>query len=339
MVRRVANLWPQIVSFENVMKAADRAALGKRDRASVARFMLEKESRCLEIIDELESGQYRPGVPSVFVIHDPKHRRISAAPFRDRVVHQALIAPLIPHFERRMIHRSYACRIGKGQHAALLEAQRQLRKFDYFLRMDVRHCFESLDHEVVLETLARVIKDQRVIDLCDVIVRASNGPGLPIGNLTSQWFANLVLGRLDHFVKDELGIPGYLRYMDDFVLFTSNKDRLRQARKEVEHFLQQPLKLEAKHKATLLAPAESGLPYLGWNIHRGTMRLRAQNLRRIRLRFRKDTRHIAEGKINEDEFATRYRALGAWMSTGSTLALRQRWRGWCQTPGSMKRGK
>lgn len=220
-MRRVGNLWPSIVSFANLTRAARRAALGKCEVAGVARFLADLEPNVLRLQRELEAGEWRPGQAFTFEIHDPKTRTITAAPFRDRVVHHALIDVLEPHLERRMVHESFACRRGKGTHTALRHARSLVRRHRWFLKLDVRKCFASLDHSVVCLAFARVLKDRRALDLIECIVRSGgkDGVGLPIGNLTSQWACNLVLDQLDHQVKEHLCIPGYVRYMDDFVLF------------------------------------------------------------------------------------------------------------------------
>ncbi len=200
-------------------------------------------------------------------------RTITAAPFRDRVVHHALIDPLEAWFDRRMIAHSYACRRGKGQHRALRHAHRLVRRHSWFLKLDVKGVFPSLAHDVVMDTLRRIVKDRRVLMLCERLVRSggADGRGLPIGNLTSQWFANLVLDRLDHWITEDLRVPGYVRYMDDFVLFGDDKAVLRGWLAQVEQFLH-GMQLRLKDSATMLTPTACGLPFLGFRIYRGLLR-------------------------------------------------------------------
>jgi RNA-directed DNA polymerase len=325
-LKRVGNLWLKVVSFPNLLDAAHKAAKGKKQSAGVARFMANLEPEILKLQRELETGAWMPGTPFCFEIHDPKTRTISAAPFRDRVVHHALIAPLEPIFERRMIHTSYACRKGKGQLAALKKAQQLLRQHDRFVKLDIRRCFPSMRHDVVLETLANTVKDQRVLSLCERLVRfGGDDVGLPIGNLTSQWFANLVMDRLDHFVKDQLGVTGYLRYMDDFVLFADDKNELAEHLKQVAQFLHDVLGLRVKEQATIHGPARIGLPFLGWHIHRGLMRLRPENLRRSKWRLRLRHWEHRQGWISEEELADCTRSVIAHLRCGSTIELRRKW--------------
>jgi hypothetical protein len=242
-------------------------------------------------------------------------------------VHHALIDRLEPIFDRRMVFESFACRKGKGSHAALRHARRMLCKYDWFLKLDIRKCFPSIRHEVVLETLSHVIKDRRVLALCRTILRGpgtqEEGVGIPIGNLTSQWFANLLLDRLDHHVKELLRIPGYCRYMDDFLMFAPNRESLRDAHGKIAEFLEDTLRLSLKHRATLLAPARVGLPFLGFRIQRGTVQVRPENLRRMRKRIRRRVWQFESGLIDEDEFAASIGSMFAHLSHGSTLGLRR----------------
>lgn len=329
-MKRIGRLWPEVVSYSNLSRAAYRAARGKRDRRSVARFLERLEPELFALERDLETGTYRPGAPVCFRIQDPKDRVISAAPFRDRVLHHALLRPLEPVFERRMRHESFACRKGKGTHAAIAQAQRLLRSHAWFLKLDIERCFESIRHEVVSETLRRIVKDRRVLDLVAVILRGSESTppqtiGLPIGNLTSQWFANLVLDRLDHFVCVELRAPGYLRYMDDFVLFGASKDALRGRLGDVQDFVEGALGLRIKERATILAPRSQGLPFLGFRIYRGTIRVRPANLRRSKRRLLKRVHEFERGSIDDRKLADCTRSIAAHLRTADTWNLRRAW--------------
>ncbi len=328
-MRRHGNLWDKIVSFDNLLVAAQSAARGKRHVAGVARFIERIEPEVLALQRELQAGTYRPGRAYTFRIHDPKERTITAAPFRDRVVHHALIDPLEPLFDRRMVYESFACRKGKGTHAALRHAARLVRRYAFFFKFDVERCFDSIAHDVVMETLERILKDYRVLGLCETILSAGgrserSGVGLPIGNLTSQWFANLVLDRLDHHVKERMRIPGYVRYMDDFVLFAGDRGRLVDARREVENFLAESVRLTLKRRATLLAPASQGLPFLGWRIHWAVTRLRPANLKRTRQRLKHRLWEYRTGMLSEDRLCDAVRSVAAHLEHGTTRALRRK---------------
>lgn len=333
-MRRTGNLWPQVVHFGALRRAARRAARGKRATSSAARFLDRLEPELLRLQRDLIAGTWRPGTAQRFVIHDPKERTITAVPFADRVVHHALIAPLEPLFERRMISDSFACRKGLGTHAALRRATQLLRRHDWFLKLDVRRCFDSISHRVVHERLARIVKDRRVLELCARILGgptgdpalecALDGRGLPIGSLTSQWFCNLVLDPLDHHIREVLRVPGYVRYMDDMLLFHRSIDDLQAAHGDVRAFLAERLDLALKDSATVLAPARVGAPFLGWRIHRGGLRLRRETLRRAEWRLRLRQRALHRGWIDAESCRQSTASIMAHLSHGGTLALRRR---------------
>lgn len=329
-MKRVGGLWESVVAFEHLCRSARRAARGKRRVAGVARFLADLEPRVLRLQEELVGESWQPGPASTFRIQDPKERVITAAPFVDRVVHHAVIGCLEPIFERRMVFESFACRRGKGTHAAVRHARRMVRRYRWFLKMDVARCFRSLAPEMVIETLARVIKDRKLLDLCERIVgvggdRSEEGAGLPIGNLTSQWFCNLALDRMDHWIKEELRVPGYVRYMDDFVLFAGSRERLRDALPAVTGFLRAPLGLRPKERATQLAPVGVGLPFLGWRIYRGTTRIRPENLRRLRARLEHRRWECRRGVIDEERLLASVRSTVEHLRHGNTLGLRRSW--------------
>jgi retron-type reverse transcriptase len=173
-MRRVGNLWPQILSFENLLGAAKDAARAKRGRPDVAWFLLNLEPEVLRLRRELENGEYRPGAYRTFHVREPKIRLISAAPFADRVVHHALTRVLEPIFERRFTPNSFACRKGMGTHRALTSAQQASCRFAYVLKCDVQRYFASIDHTILRELLARVVKCRRTLALAAHIIDGSN---------------------------------------------------------------------------------------------------------------------------------------------------------------------
>ena len=246
-MHRVKGLFEQVCSMRNLRLAAREALRGKRGKLPGAMFFaeMEKELPCLH--EELRDGAYRHGPYHYFWIHDPKDRLVAAAPFRDRVVHHAIVRVIEPIFEKRFIEDSFACRRGKGTHAAMRRALHFVRGHRYALKCDVSKYFPSIDHEVLMRLVEHVIGDRGVLGLVDrVLASHADGQvqewapgaglfdyrtrrrGLPIGNLTSQFLANVYLNPLDHFIKHDLRVRGYLRYMDDFLLFGDDRRALRE---------------------------------------------------------------------------------------------------------------
>ena len=317
--------WTVITSFANLRHATSMAARAKRRNANVARFLERREAHLFALQDELRAGTWRPGTPTVFEIRDPKPRAITAAPFRDRVVHHALIGPLEERFDAALSPNTYACRRGMGTHRALDHAQAALCGATHFLKLDIARCFPSIRHDVVRATLEPFELAPEVGRLIDCILAGARGverEGLPIGNLTSQWFANLVLGRLDRYVSEAIAPLDYVRYMDDFVLFADGKPALRAARDGIEAFARETLHLTLKERAKLLAPAHQGLPFLGWRLYPGLRRVRPENLARCRARLRRRRAQLHAGALSEEAYIAAVRALFVHRGGRDTVDLR-----------------
>ncbi len=254
---------------------------------------------------ELCQGSYQPGSYHYFQIFDPKTRTVAAAQFRDRVVHHAIVRVLEPLFEGRFIEDSYACRKGRGNHAAMRRAAGFARRFDYALKCDVSRYFPSIDHEILLAQVARVVGDHRLLALLHRIIAShSDGEsvewlgeelfdvrvrrfGLPIGNFTSQFLANVYLSALDHFVKHELRVKGYVRYLDDFLLFDDDPDRLRAHGNAVKAKLGE-LRLSMHPDKYRLCPSRLGVDFVGFVVFGdGRIRMRRASVRRFERRYRR----------------------------------------------------
>lgn len=328
-MRRVGGLFERIVAFENLLAAERRAARGKRDRTAVQRFEFHLERELIQLQDELRGGRYQPGPFVTFEVQDPKRRAICAAPFRDRVVHHAVCDLLEPVFERRSIHDSYACRKGRGTHSAIARAQSFTRRWPFVLKLDVRRFFASVDHAVLRALLGRLFKEPALIDLLDRIIAAGPpdadpGIGLPIGNLTSQHFANLYLGELDHWLKDRLAVPGHLRYMDDCLIFGEDKAGLHELHAAVRDFLDQRLRLALKSIPSPVTPVTEGVGFLGYRVYPGTIRLN----QRTRGRFSRQVRVLEQahvsGRIGLEELCNRAASLYAHVGHADSYRLRRR---------------
>jgi hypothetical protein len=285
-VKRAGHLFERVVGFRELLEATKRASVGRRHIPVVAAFRFDQEHELLRLQRELRDRTYRPGPYTTFVIHDPKRRTINAPAFRDRVVHHAVCAAVEPVFERTAIFDSYACRRGKGSHAAVDRAQGFARRWPYFLKLDIRSFYDSVDQGVLETLVRRVIKDPGVLWLLDTIIDhgppgAPEGKGLAIGNLTSQHLSNFYLSPLDHFIEERLGVSAYLRYMDDLLLFGDSKDALWSWHDEIEMFLRDRLLLRLKEDSTLLAPVTEGIPFLGLRVWPGVRRLGPRRRRRL----------------------------------------------------------
>lgn len=332
MSRTHRNLWPQLVSWDNLLTAYRKCRRRKRYRQAATQFDFCWEQNLLQLQRELLDGSWQHGEYYHFHITDPKPRKISAAPFRDRIVHHAVVAVLEPIFERSFIFDSYACRRGKGTHRAIRRAQHFQRCFPWCLKTDVVRFFPNIDHEILLAILRRKIADPRVLWLIEIIIRSGAGilddeasqtwfpgddlfavlrpKGLPIGNLTSQFFANVYLDPIDHFVREELRIGGYIRYADDLALFGSSRSETWDAAAALSVKLEE-LRLRMHSRKTHVAPTDQPMTFLGYRVSPHELRLSQQAIRRFNRRARQQKYDFAAGRTNCSEIAG---SLKAWLA-------------------------
>lgn len=321
-MQRVGDLFRAFCSFQNLLLAWRKTRRGSGRTTESALFFLDLEKELFAMRSELESGLWLPQPFRYFDIFDPKHRTIAVSHFRDRVVHHALVNVLEPIFEKTFIADSFATRKGKGVHAAVFRAQYFLRDHVFFLKTDVEKFFDSVSHDILINILSRKIKDRQLLEVCEKIIRhgGTDACGLPIGNRTSQFFANVYLDPLDHFLKDHCGVRGYVRYMDDFVLFENDKKRLQSLREDTEDFLWTKLLLRLKPASTFQNSRQNGLPFLGKRIFPGIIRLRTENLRRITRRMELRERQLVCGELDEQSFLHSMNSYWAMLSFYPELA-------------------
>jgi retron-type reverse transcriptase len=259
MPKSFSHLWERIIDFENLYHAFREASSGKRYRWESLQFKVNLEENLINLQNELIWNRYKPEPYRQFIIKEPKQRLISAPVFRDRVVHHALCQIIEPVFENKMINETFACRRGKGTHAAMYHAQKCARRAQrkwggyYVLKCDIKSFFPSVDHDVLRGIIGRYIRDKKTMDLIGVIIRSyesphQDGKGIPIGALTSQLGANVVLTPFDHWMKEQNKVQFYARYMDDFIILHNNKDYLWELLCEIETYLHDKLKLHLNPK-------------------------------------------------------------------------------------------
>jgi hypothetical protein len=318
MGRRYRHLYPQVYDWDNLLLAWKKARKGKRGLAPAAHFEFNAAENLLIIQQELAEKSYTPGAYVSFTIHEPKRRLISAAPFGDRVVHHALCNVIEPLFERRFIHDSYANRKNKGTHQAIDRAQQFAQRHRYVLQCDVQQFFPAIDHALLLQTIGRVIVDPDLLWLCAQILQSGVGVlseaydmvyfpgddlfaihrprGLPIGNLTSQFWANVYLDQLDHFVKRELKCAAYLRYVDDALLFADDKATLWRWRAAIIDYLA-GLRLTLHEGRCQATPVTQGIPFLGLVIYPHHRKLKRRKGIAFLRRLRRQQQELQAGRL------------------------------------------
>ena len=308
-MKRIGYIWEQVVAMDNLHLAYCKARKGKRRRPDVAQFSLDLERNLLTLQRELAAGEYAPGAYRQFTVYERKPRLISVAPFRDRVVHHAVMNVLEPLLDKRFIPDTYACRKGKGVHRAVQRYQQFARENAYVLKLDIARYFPSIDRGILKQQLARRIKDKAVLNLLYRII--DNGPetrepaqffpgddlvsvserhrGLPIGNLTSQFLANLYLDEFDHWLKETKRVKGYLRYVDDIYLLGNDKQELWALRDEIAGKLQD-IRLALHPSKTHIHSTTARVDVLGYKVSRCQRWLRNDNGFRFHRRLKRLSR-------------------------------------------------
>lgn len=308
MPRRSSVAQADVVELRTLMTAFWQAAKTKRLRRDVQRFSGSLDAELARIRDDVLSGRAPEGRWTSFHICDPKPRRILAPCFSDRVLHHAMMLPMGPVLERSLVADTFACRTGKGTLAAVLRAQQHVRRYPWFVKADVRAYFASIDHEILLRLLARRFKDPGLLGLANRVLERTplpSGRGLPIGALTSQWFANLYLDGLDRFLLEGLRVRGMVRYMDDVVWWCDSKREARESLRAARAYLRDERALDLKEDAQIGRSAQ-GASFLGFRVFPGQLRLSLRRRRRYRAARARWETAFATGKISAVVLQARY---------------------------------
>ncbi len=336
------NLFPQFANFNALRLAARKAVLGKRKKPGASAFIANAERELLRLEKQLQDGSYMPGRYVEILVKEPKERRVSAAPFRDRVVHHALCAVIFPVFEPGFIANTFANRTGKGTHRAIESYERYRDRHTHVLRADVFRYFPSIDHAILKAEFRRRIGCERTLWLMDIIVDGSNPQeavelhfpgddlfapyqrrrGLPIGNLTSQFFANLYLNGFDHWATEVLRAP-YVRYVDDFALFHDDPAVLAEWRGRIDRYFE-GRRLKLHPRKTVILPTTEPSQFLGFVLAPGgKRRLPDDNVARFRNRLRGLRDQWRAGSITRAEVDAKINAWIAHAGHADTFHLRR----------------
>jgi hypothetical protein len=321
-MKRRGYITEQIADIDNLRLAFWKAQKGKSMNPEVVLFRENQDARLLEIRERLLDGSCRFGSYHYFTIHDPKKRIICAAPFAERVVHHAVMNICAIDFDNRQIPYSYACRKNRGTFAAVEQAAVYQKKYQWFLKLDVRKYFDSIDHEILFEKLQGMYKDKHLLNLFRKIIdsyHAGDGTGVPIGNLTSQYFANHYLSFADRQAVEQLRIPAYVRYMDDMLLWANDKSELLEKGKQFTRFIREHLKMELK--PFVYNKVEHGLPALGFLLYPNRIRLNKRSRQRFSTKLRRNYTLLTQGEISESEFGNRALSLYGFIGHADSKGL------------------
>lgn len=326
--RERVNAAARIFSYENLLKCYYECRKRKRYTINAAKFEIHFEDELLKLQKELREHTYKPGRSICFVVTEPKAREIFAADFRDRIVHHVLVNYLESIWEPKFIDQSYSCRKGKGAHKTIEDLKKYIQKVNhnnhqpaYYLQVDIQSFFVGIKKDILFELIKRYTKNPEILWLTKTIIfhnptknyyrkcqislfdlipdhkslfKVSPDQGLPIGNLTSQFFANIYLNELDQFVKHKLRAKYYLRYVDDLLLLSQNKDELKLWRGEIDRFLQDKLKLKLHPQKQVLQTIDKGIDFVGFIVKPNYTLMRRRIVKNLKEKLWKLNQNLEE---------------------------------------------
>jgi len=308
----VQSLFHNIVSLPNLFQAWKEFKKCKTAKIDVAEFEFKLEDNLFLLYQELVNKTYKPNFYQAFFVYDPKRRHIHKATVRDRVLHQAVFRILYPIFDKHFIFDSFSSRINKGTHKAsqklfivLRKESKNWRRSVFALKCDIKKFFDSIDHQILFELIKQKIFDADVLWLINEILKSFEkypNKGLPLGNVTSQLFANIYLNELDQFIKHKLKVRYYLRYADDFILISMNQKLLLFYQKEIENFLKQNLKLELHPDKVFIRKLKQGIDFVGYVILPNSVVLRTKTKKRILKKMKKAQKELNIGNVSKKKF-------------------------------------
>jgi len=325
------NLYGEIISLKNLVSAYKKAKKHKTKKIYVLEFEKNLGKNLRKLHYELQTQIYSPKPLQNFILRDPKTRKISKSDFRDRIVHHALVRIIEPIFDKGFIYDSCANRIGKGNLFAIGRFDKFKRKVTnnltsgaYCLKADIKHYFEEVNHDILFGVLSRKIKDEKVLLLIKKIIRKgrceNNSKGMPLGNLTSQFFANVYLDKLDKFVKHKLKAKYYVRYVDDFVILHESKEKLDLWKIQIKKFLQQKLKLELHGDKSKIINLSKGIDFVGFRNFYYHKLLRKRNIKSLLDKINL----FNKGIINDEKFSEILQGWNAYAKWANTYNLRKK---------------
>ncbi len=308
-MKRYSNIFSSVCSTDNIYAAYVKAKKGKSNTYGVILFEKDLDANLTQIQDELLSGIYRTSEYSIFKVYDPKERDVYRLPFKDRVVHHAIMNVLEPIWVSIFTRDSYSCIKGKGIHGVLKKLKKDLEDIDntqFCLKIDIKKFYPSIDHDVLKMIIRKKIKDKQLLTLLDEII--DSAPGVPIGNYLSQFLANLYLTYFDHWIKEVKKVKYYYRYADDIVILASNKPYLRTLLKDMDKYLSDNLKLKIKQNYQVFPIKSRGIDFVGYKFYHTHILLR----KGIKKRLCKKAAKLNKQNLTNEEYKQQICAYTGW---------------------------
>ena len=320
MSKTIKNCFYKKLTFENILNAHIRASKGKKDKKELVLFEMDLETNLIKILDDIKNNKYKFGDYREFKVYEPKERLIKSLPYRDRIVHQWYIHEFIkPYYYPRFIKDSYACIENRGTHAGVITLQKYMRimkrKYNnyYVLKCDIKKFFYNIDKSILINILSKTIKDKKLLSFTKIILNDNEKIGIPIGNYTSQFFANIYLNELDHFIKDKKHIKYYIRYMDDFILLLETKEECIKLLSEIDCFVNSKLNLKLNNKSRYYK-SSNGIDFCGYRIYETHILLRKRFKNKVNKNIKLWKKLKNENKFCNKKFTLSYNSLKAHAS-------------------------
>ena len=308
MAKTIRHEFDKYLTYDNLMKAHLLSRKGKNCKKEVILFNLKQEEYIRWLYEQLKNGTYTHGGYRIFYIQYPKRRKIEASRYMDRIVHRWIVDSFLNrYFVNQFINTSYACIKNRGMHKASMDVQNAMKHCKriwqnyYILKMDIRKYFQNIDKDILMNILKRKVKEEKLVELLEKIVYSNSGKkGLPIGNYTSQIFANIYLNEIDQYIKHELKVKYYFRYMDDSILFVKTKKEAIELLEKIKNYLKIKLELELNDK-TQIFKSNQGVNFCGYKINEYRLKLRDRGKKAIKQKVRYLKEEVQKGNMSSKE--------------------------------------
>ncbi len=332
MPKTIKHVFDEKLTFVKLVEAHQRASNNKRNHRDVILFEMDLESNIANLLHKIKTNTYKMGKYHSFYVYEPKQRLIKSLPYVDRVVHQWYVEEFIkPYMLPRFISKSFACIEDRGAHKAVEYLQKYMRIMKrnygsyYILKCDIKKYFYSIDRDILFQILSRYIRDPKLLDFTKLLIFDEDEKiGIPIGNYTSQYFANIYLNVLDHYVKEKLRVKYYLRYMDDFIILCKTKEEAKEYKDIIEKFINEKLHLEF-NKKTRYYPSSMGVDFCGYKVFETHRLVRKRSKDKMRRRIRKWNKDYRAGVLNLKEVEQSWNAWLGHIKHANTYTLQNRY--------------
>lgn len=324
-MKRANNLIIKISDLNNLYHAFSKASRAKKNKADVILFQKDLYNNLSVLQKQILLQQIIIGNYNYFTIYDPKKRMICAASFPERVLHHAIMNITHNCFEKIQIYDSYATRLNKGTYKAICRANYFSSKYKYFLKLDIKKYFDSINHDILKNQLQKIFKDKQLLNIFFNIIdsyKTKNNKGIPIGNLTSQYFANHYLAIFDHFVKENLKINGYVRYMDDIIIWHNDVQKLNKISNTISNLLNKELDLQLKYK--IINTTKHGLNFLSYRIFVTHIELTSKSKKRFLMKLKKYNENLKHNVWTQSDYQRHALPLFAFTKHASSDGFRKK---------------